>query len=182
MKTALMLLAPGFEEIEAVTCIDVLRRAEIDVTVVSITKELTVTGSHRIKITADALLEKIKGDADAVILPGGMPGSENLAASSAVTALVKNVHDKGKVVAAICAAPAFVLSAAGILAGREATCYPGLEEHFSAATIYRTEKVVISDATITSQGPGTALPFALAIVEMLAGKARADMLRRSMII
>lgn len=172
-KKIMLLLAEGFEEIEAVTCIDILRRAGIKVTITSIA-DLIVEGSHQLKIKADKKISEIRSDYDAVILPGGMPGAENLANSNQVTTLLKQLNNQKKIIAAICAAPALVLSPLGILENKNATCYPGMEKNFSKTTTYQNQQVVIDENIITSQGPATALQFSLKIIEQLLGEKTAN--------
>ncbi len=168
-KRALIILANGFEEIEAVTAIDILRRADIEVITAGIS-DIKVQGSHGITLIADKKLTAIKGDFDACVLPGGMPGAKNLASSEKVNSIIKQMNKNGKIIAAICASPAIVLAPLGILQNKTATCYPGMQENFSKETIYKKEPVVIAGNIITSRGPTTALLFALAIVEKLSGK------------
>jgi len=176
---AIVLLAPGFEETEAVTVIDILRRGGAQ-TIVAGINDIRVTGNHSITIIADQTIAQVSGEFDAVILPGGMPGTANLAASAAVIALLKKTHCAGKVIGAICAAPALVLAPNGILDGKNATCFLGMENNFPAGTKFRTEPVVIDGNVITSRAAGTALPFALALVEKLNGKSAADKVRQAM--
>src|SRR5262245_41156308 len=169
MKRVLVPLAEGFEELEAVTIIDILRRAHFEVVVASLGGS-PVTGSHGIQVAADTPLAALTGqDFDLVALPGGMPGAERLKKDPLVTDLVRRMHDKGRPVAAICAAP-MVLAAAGALDGRRATSFPGF-----LADAERTEvvgdAVVVDRGVITSRGPGTALDFALTLVETLEGTA-----------
>jgi len=171
-------LATGFEEIEAVTIIDVLRRAQIDVTAVSLENN-TVTGAHHISLQSDELLENARpGDFSAIILPGGMPGSKNLLNSRPVIEFIHAIYDKGGLACAICAAP-IVLGRAGILKGKKATCFPGFESHLEGAII-QTDPVVVDDRIVTGRGPGCAIPFALTIVELLKGKDTARVLREDM--
>ncbi|PLX49902.1 MAG: DJ-1 family protein [Desulfobulbaceae bacterium] len=173
MKTALILLAEGFEETEAVTIIDVLRRANIDITAAALADN-PVKGAHAISVVADTQLAHVTERLfDAVILPGGMGGTNNLLASAEVAALLRNHAEQGSIVSAICAAP-LVLEKAGLLSGKEATIYPGLAEKLTSAG-RRSEATVVQDGTIiTSKGPGTAMEFALHLVESLAGKMAAD--------
>jgi 4-methyl-5(b-hydroxyethyl)-thiazole monophosphate biosynthesis len=177
-KNALIILAEGFEEIEAVTCIDLLRRAEVSLTVAGL-RQTHVNGSHGITLIADKALAAVGADFDALILPGGMPGSANLAASEKVTALIKQMHAAGKLIAAICAAPALVLAPCGVLNHKAATCFPGMEDNFGQTTRRQEDPVVIDGNIITSRGPGTAFLFALAIAEKLSGRQTADQLRRA---
>lgn len=165
-KKVLILLANGFEEIEAVTIIDVLRRAELNVTVAGVSGNW-VTGAHGLKVETDIELSKFKEVPDAVVLPGGMPGSQNLADSSMVAEIVKKVYSQKKVVGAICAAPALALSKHGVLEGKRATCYPGFEKNFPASVKVSKDRVVIDENVITSQGPGSAMEFALELVKQL---------------
>lgn len=177
---ACVLLAPGFEEIEAITVIDVLRRAEIPTTVVGVST-IDVTGSHGITIRADALLADVAGTTwRAVILPGGMPGAANLRDDPAVQALVRTHHASGRLVGAICAAP-IALASAGVLDDRAATSYPGFDDQLGTA-IYKQEPVVIDGNVVTSRAPGTALWFALQLVEQLRDAATAATLRTQMLV
>ncbi|HAA24557.1 MAG TPA: DJ-1 family protein [Ruminiclostridium sp.] len=174
-----VMLADGFEEIEALTVVDVLRRVDIKTYTVSIGAERTVTGAHNIPVIADLLISEadLEG-ADMVVLPGGMPGSTNLDKSAALEKAIESRVSQKKWMAAICAAP-FILGKRGYLKGKEAICYPGFEKELIGAII-KNEKVVISDNFITSKGPGTALDFALAIVSVLRDKNTADELRAGM--
>ncbi len=180
-KTAIVILAEGFEELEAVAPIDILRRAGVRVTIAGV-MDLQVKSSRNIGVRADALLKDIKDLPDAVILPGGLPGATNLAKSAEVADLVKKMNAAGKLVAAICAAPAVVLAPLGILDGKKATCYPGCESGFSTKTVHLKDRVVRDGNVITSQGPGTSLEFALEIAVQLAGKDMADKVRDQMLI
>jgi len=178
MKKAIVLLADGFEDVEAVTPIDYLRRAGIEVTTASISKTQTVTSKWGgIKLTADTILTEqiINSEWDAVILPGGMPGAVNLAASKDVTALLQKTAEAGRLVCAICASPVLVLAPLGILAGKKFTCYPGLEEKVTNA-LWQKDRVVVDGSIITSRAAGTTGEFALAIVEKLLDKEAAKKL------
>jgi protein deglycase len=164
MANALVLLADGFEEIEAVTIIDVLRRSDVVVTTASL-GEQRVTGSHRISVEADALLDAIAVESfDALVLPGG-PGAKTLREDARAQATIKRAAAAGKVLAAVCAAPT-ALEAAGVLAGKRATSYPG---NPLPSASWVQESVVIDGNVITSRGPGTTMAFALAVVERLRG-------------
>lgn len=168
-RRVLVPLAQGFEELEAVTIVDILRRAGLEVVVASLAGG-TVTGSHGIRIEADAVLaDVVDADFDAIALPGGMPGADNLKRDPRIAALVRRLHGAGRPVAAICAAP-MVLDAAGVLDGRRATSYPGFLKDAAKARVV-DEAVVADGGVITSRGPGTALDFALALVAELAGPA-----------
>ncbi len=180
MSKVCVLLAPGFEEIEAVTIIDVLRRADIDTTVVSVDDAALVTGSHGIGVRADAGLSQLGGDFDMVVLPGGMPGSKNLRDSEAVQALLVRQAESGKKLAAICAAP-IALSRAGVLAGKQATSYPSFADQIDCAA-YRQEAVVVDGNVVTSRGPGTALHFALRLVAELKSSDVSAQLANAMLV
>lgn len=165
-------LANGFEEIEALTCVDLLRRADIQVKTVSIMEDKLVYGSKGIGVEADILFKE--GDYERcgmLILPGGMPGTTNLCNHRELNEELKSFYAAGKPVAAICAAP-MVLGRAGLLGGHRATIYTGMEEELTGA-VPTGEKVVVSENVITSKGPGTAMDFALAIIEYLSGGQKA---------
>jgi 4-methyl-5(b-hydroxyethyl)-thiazole monophosphate biosynthesis len=165
-----LLLAPGFEEVEAVTPADFLRRAGIDVQLIGVGGRL-IEGSHGIRLQADSTLEELAQEPEGVILPGGMPGAANLASSPAVLELIRRTHAAGRLVAAICAAPAVVLEPAGVLAGKRATCFPGFEERFASAR-FNAGRVVVDGNVVTSRGPGTAAEFSEKLIELIAGRAR----------
>lgn len=171
-KEALLILAEGFEEIEAVTPADVLRRANIHVVLAGLTSK-SVKGSRRIVVEADTLLSEYQGQPDVLILPGGVQGADNLRASPLVNEWIRKIQGGGKIIAAICASPAVVLASAGILNGHRATCYPGYEKEWPAAIQYTAQAVAVDGRLITSQGPGTAIDFSLAIVEQICGAAAA---------
>jgi 4-methyl-5(b-hydroxyethyl)-thiazole monophosphate biosynthesis len=171
-KRAAVLFVDGFEEIEAVTVVDVLRRAGIETTMVGL-EVRQVTGSHGIALVMDALLDDVaRHRFDVVVLPGGMPGAGKLRDSSAARAFVVGQHGQGAIAAAICAAP-MALGRYGLLAGRKATCFPGFEAELTGATVVE-DAVVDAGDVVTSRGVGTALDFALALVARLvdAGSAR----------
>ena len=171
-KRVLVFLAEGFEEVEAVTPIDFLRRAGIEVVTVAVGDQKTIVGARGIPVVADKTAAA--GLAyDAVVLPGGMPGSKNLAASVEVDTVVREAAAKGLLIAAICAAPVVVLASKGLLAGKRFTCFPGMEREVLGAT-WQEGPVVVDGNLITSRGPGTAALFALAIAEYLMGKEAAD--------
>lgn len=169
MSRVLVPLAEGFEEIEAVTVIDLLRRAGVDVVTAGLAPG-NVTGSHGIAVQPDAELDDVVDqDFDMVALPGGMPGAENLAADARLLAILRRIADAGGFSAAICAAP-IVLARAGVLAGRRATSFPGFLTPASApGTILSDDPIVEDGRVITSRGPGTAMDFALALIERLEG-------------
>lgn len=177
MKKILVLVAEGFEESEMIVPVDVLRRAQFQVDVMSIGNR-EVTSSHGIKLIADKTFSD-DGDYDALFLPGGQPGSRNLAADERVLAMIRRFDQSGKIVSAICAGPT-VLAKAGILKGKNVTSYPiaDLETVFAMAH-YKTDDVVIDGTLITSRGVGTVLPFAYALAHALG--ADADALKRAMV-
>jgi 4-methyl-5(b-hydroxyethyl)-thiazole monophosphate biosynthesis len=175
-----LFLADGFEEIEALTVVDVLRRAGVALKTISIMKDLTVTGAHGVAVVADELFEDADCvQCDMVILPGGGPGTARLLAHEGLKTVLTDFAAAGRRIAAICAAP-MVLAKHGILKGRKATIYDGMKDEL-AGLDYVKEDVVIDGNVITSRGPGTAMPFAFALATLLAGdgvaaKVRADML------
>ena len=184
-KNVLVFLAEGFEEVEAITPIDYLRRAGIDVTAAALGRELTVRGARGIRVIADAALDDLAGAGklepsswDAVVVPGGLPGADNLAASKRVGDFLKGMAGAGKLVAAICASPARVLAPLGLLAGKKFTCYPGEEKNvsLSAGAGWKEDRVIVDGNTITSRGAGTAGEFAAAIIGKLAGGEEAKKL------
>jgi len=180
MKKIAVLLAEGFEEIEAVNIIDVLRRAEINVKAVSITENLEVTGSHGIKIIADKLFQDVNYNlVDMIILPGGMPGATNLNNHLGLREQILNFYDNKKLLGAICAAP-MVFGNLGILKNKYATCYPGFENQLHGA-IATGEDIEVADNIITGKGAGVAIEFALKIVEIIKGKELATKLAQKMI-
>lgn len=173
MKKAIVFLANGFEEMEALGITDILRRGGIEVTTVSITADPVVTGSHKIPVTADSTLEKVTLDGvDALILPGGIPGATNLNDSEPVKEALLQQYREGRIVAAICAAP-LVLGGLGLLKGRNATCYPGFEPKLIGATV-TGEAVEVSDNIITGKGPGLVINFALTLVAAIKNEAVAE--------
>ena len=169
MKKVLVPLAPGFEELEAVTIIDLLRRAKIDVTVAGL-EEGAITGSRGTRIVPDALLSSaVKSDYDMLVLPGGLPGADNLNSDHHIHGLLQQMSVKGKYIAAICAAPK-VLASAGLLANKEMTSYPGSLSGITVEGMHNTGKeVVVDNNVITSRGPGTAMDFSLQLIQLLAG-------------
>jgi 4-methyl-5(b-hydroxyethyl)-thiazole monophosphate biosynthesis len=168
-------LAEGFEEIEFTTIVDILRRAGIEVTVAGL-KEGTIEGGHGIRVTPDTLIDKVSADDfDVIVLPGGNPGYINLGESEKVLELVREMHDKNKHVTAICASPS-VLAKAGVIQGKRATIFPGMEDTLTG-TQHSEERVVVDGRIITSQGPGTAIEFAIKLVEVLVSKSKAEDLK-----
>lgn len=181
MAHAVVVLAEGFEEIEAVTPVDVLRRAGVEVTLAGVGGR-RIRGARGVVYEADCLLEAAPRDADLLVLPGGMPGASNLAAAPAVGELVHAIYARGGRVAAICAAPAVALAPLGLLEGKRATCYPGFEERFGPGVERASERVVVDGRITTSRGPGTALEFALSLVEQLVSAEAAAKLRAGMLV
>ena len=167
----LIILSPGFEETEAITVIDILRRAKLNVTTASLTPNQTVLGSHQITVIADlSLIEVMNGDVmayDAIVLPGGMRGVENMLNDSRIPALVKNFHAANKVVAAVCAAP-LILEKAGILEGRAFTCHPCIFDRIREQG--RLERPAVTDANlVTGRSAGCALAWAIELTKKLVG-------------
>lgn len=166
-KRAFVFLATGFEEIEAVTSIDVLRRAGIATTTVSVNSTPVVAGAHGVPYTADKTIDQIQGErTDAMVLPGGLPGADNLYACEALRTMLIEQNKEGKIIAAICASPAVVLGTMHLLEGRKATCYPSFEPKMLGAEAI-AQYVVRDGHIITGQGPAAAMPFALEVVEVL---------------
>lgn len=174
-------LATGFEDVEAISIIDVLRRAEIDVKTVSITNDKTVVSAQNVPVIADQLFNEADYDnADMIVLPGGIPGAEHLDNHEGLKAQIIKFDQNKKGLAAICAAP-MVLGHLGILNEKKAICYPGFENHLKGATI--TDAPAVEDQhIITGKGPGTALKFALKIVAKLKGEELAQQLQQGMLI
>ena len=185
----LVLLADGFEEIEALTPVDLLRRAGLDVKTAAVShggSGLAVTGSHGIPVTADARAEDFVGESpEAVILPGGMPGAKNLDGDATVDAVLKKAAaDPGCVIAAICAAP-MVLGRRGLLRGVRATCFPGFEGELDGALVVGADnpdgRAVTDGRFVTACGMGAATEFALALVKKLKGEDAAEKLRAAVL-
>lgn len=177
MKKAYVFLATGFEEVEALAVIDVLKRANIEVTMVSISDEKLVTGSHNINIMADAIFaDIINSDADLYFLPGGLPGTTNLGTHEGLCNMLKEKFAEGRHMAAVCAAPS-ILGKLGFLKGKKATCYPGFEEQLLGATVLtgdRAVRVVTDGNVTTSRGMGTSIELGLELTAVLTDKATAD--------
>lgn len=171
-----LFLADGFEEVEAIAPLDILRRAGISVTTIGVTGEL-VTGAHNICVKADADISSVMlEDIDAVILPGGLGGTNNLDASAEVKDIVKNASDHGKLVCAICAAPS-ILGKMGLLNGKDATCYPGFEEYFDGGN-YTGASVIMSGNIITADGMGSAYKFGFEIVKALIDEQTSEKIKK----
>jgi 4-methyl-5(b-hydroxyethyl)-thiazole monophosphate biosynthesis len=194
-KKALVLLAPGFEEVEAVSPLDYLRRSGIEVTAAALEapggEGREVAGSHGIGLRADRGLAELAAEAggisglcrtlDAVVLPGGMPGASNLAASGDTAGLLGAMAREGRIIAAICASPAVVLAPLGLLKGRRFTCYPGMEEGLEGG-FWSEDPVVVDGNLITSRGAGTAGAFAVAIIGALLGPDAGARVARSVLL
>lgn len=181
IRAAAVLLAEGFEEIETATPVDVLRRAGVEVTLAGV-DGLVHKGAHGLTYNADAKAEGLAGDFDLVVLPGGMPGAKNLGESPDARSLVERTFRAGKLIAAICAAPALTLAAWGILDGKLATCYPGMEKTFPAGVKFSPERVVVDGNVVTSRGPGAALEFSLTLVRLLVGEDQAKRIAVDMLL
>ena len=190
MKGVYVFLAEGFEEIEALATVDVLRRGGIDVKTVSIVKDRTVTGAHGIPVTADLnrkefnrMVSQGAGPEDVMIFPGGMPGTRNLAMDFDLMELMTDHYEAGGIVAAICAAPGLVVSQLPTLEGKKFTCYTGFEEApIEKGGIHTGEPAVTDGNLITGRGPGCAIRFALEIVRKLKGAKVADEVRDGMLV
>ena len=176
-----LFFADGFEEIEALTVVDVLHRAEVPVEMVSLNADLQVRGAHGVSVVCDCLLADVQPTADGyLILPGGMPGAQHLADNRHLADLLTAHHRQQRPLAAICAAP-FVLGQLGILDGESATCYPGFERYLTGAAIL-PDGVVQSHHIVTAKGPAFALDFALTLAANLRGRTCADNIRQGMLI
>ena len=174
-------LAEGFEEIEAITIVDLLRRANIEVKTVSVSSEKSVVGSHGIKIVADLLFEEASYDkCSMIVLPGGMPGAKNLDEHNGLGDKIIEFNNQGKWLAAICAAP-LVLGHMGVLLGRDAVCYPGFEEELQGAEV-KYDDVCIYENIITSRGPSTAISFALELIEVLSDEYEKDRIKKGLLL
>lgn len=180
MAQALIFLAPGYEEVEMLTVVDMVRRAEIEIEMVSITDTLEVTSSHNVTIKADKLFSEADFDeAQILILPGGVPGTPNLRAYEPLCDQLTEFAETGKKLAAVCAAPT-VLGSLGILKGKKATCYPTFADKLETGD-YVKQPVVVDRNIITSRGMGTCIDFAGAIIESLKDKAAADEVKEKII-
>lgn len=174
-------LATGFEEIEALTVVDLLRRVDLEVKTVSVTGEQVVEGAHGIKVISDLLFEEADYDVcDMIVLPGGLPGAFGLQDHEGLGEQIKKFAEADKPLAAICAAP-LVFGGHGVLNGRKATIYPGMEAHLTGGVAIN-ERVVCDGNLITAQGPSIAIDFAVAIVEFFKGKEVVQDLREDLLL
>lgn len=183
-QTSYIFLAPGFEEIEALATVDAMRRAGMEVVEVAVSDTKNVTGATGQTVVADFLISEIDPtDAEWIIIPGGQPGADNLHASQRVNEIIKNQFERGGRIASICAGPAVVVAPTGILKGKKATCYPGLGGMIEdGGGTYLKEEVVVDGNIITSEGPGTTLQFAKAIIGASEGLQKADETMSSMLV
>ena len=181
MKHVFVHLAEGFEEVEALAVVDILRRAEIKVTMVSVTDNLLVTGAHHIVVKADVLFDQANyANADMLFLPGGIPGANNLEAHQGLRGHLETFNADKKFLAAICAAP-YILGKLNFMHGKKATCYPGFESYLAGAEL-SDEKAVVDGHIITGKGIGASFDFALLLVEKLVTKEVANALRTKMVV
>ena len=181
MKKVLIPLAPGFEEIEAITLIDVLRRGGVEV-VVAGTSPGPIEGAHRIPVIADQSLQSVKStDFDMIVLPGGDLGVKNLQREERLLSLLGEFTAQGRYVAAICAAPS-ILASAGLICGKQVTSYPSVKPQVASTALYTEERVAVDGKIVTSRGPGTAMEFALKLVEILVGNEKAKELKEGMLV
>ena len=180
-KSVLVPIADGSEELEAVSIIDVLRRAGASVTVASV-GELQITASRGVKLVADKLLSDcVDTEYDLIALPGGIPGAEHLRDSKELELMLRRQEQEGRLYAAICASPAVVLQHHGLLASRRATCHPFFADQIGDNDCLES-RVVVDGTCITSQGPGTALEFALKLVELLYDREKAEEIAAPMVV
>lgn len=180
MSRAAVFFGTGYEEIEALTVVDILRRAEVETIMVSVTDEKSVTGSHDMEVRMDAVIDEVDFEQiDAIVLPGGTPGTKKLEACESLMSQVDAFVSQNKIVAAICAAPS-ILGHRGILHGKQACSYPTFESHLEGANVLH-EPAVTDGNIITGRGMGTAIPFGLAILEKLRGKEAAEQMAKSIV-
>jgi len=180
MPKVVILLADGFEELEAVAIADVLRRAEIEVVLAGL-HDGPVTSARKVRLLPDAVIDMVRpDDFDMIVLPGGQPGADNLNADPRVRELVRQFYGSGKLTGAICAAP-YVLANAGVLDGRHATSFPSYKGRLGTA-VYEEKSVVEDGNVLTSRGPGTAIAFGLAIAAKLVGREKARKIQEAMLV
>lgn len=180
MSKVAVFFAEGYEEIEALTVVDICRRAGISIDMVSVTGTKEVTSSHRVSVMTDKDFSELNFEEyDMLVLPGGMPGTRNLEAHGGLMEKIDAFYKAGKYIGAICAAPS-IFGHRGILQSRRACCYPGFESHLDGAEV-TAGPVEISDNVITSRGMGTAIEFGLAIVSVLCGEEKAGELAKAIV-
>lgn len=180
MKKAYLFFATGFEEVEALTVVDLLRRASVECKTVSVTGSYEVTSSHNVTVRADLLFEEANlSDGDMIILPGGIPGTPNLKAHKGLADLILEYHKDGKYLAAVCAAPT-IYGEMGLLEGKKATCFPTLEDGLVGAT-WLEQPVVCDGQFITSRGMGTSIDFGLSILSKLADEETAKTIGKKIV-
>ena len=176
-----LFLGTGFEEVEAVATIDVLRRAEVELTTVSVMNERSVEGAHGVCIEADKMFDDVDfSKAEMLILPGGMPGTLNLGKHEGLLALLREQNKKGRWIAAICAAPS-ILGKMHLLRNQQAVCYPGFEDQLDEAFVSK-ERVMVSGNIVTSRGPGCTIEFALQLATILKGEDVAKAVAEGMLV
>lgn len=181
MPKTMIFMSDGCEEVEALTVVDLLRRAEIEITMVSLKEELMINGSHNIGIKADCLYSEADFDScDMIILPGGLRGTENIKAHEDLNKQIKSFNEKGKMLAAVCAAPT-VFAADGILEDKCATSYPGKAAEMTPVKEYKEDSVVVDGNVITSRGLGTSIEFAAAIIGHFKGKEAAEKVLKAIV-
>ena len=174
MKTSYVFLADGFEEVEALMTVDIMRRAGMPVTTVSINPTTEVTAAHGVTVKADTLIADAElTDAEWLVCPGGMPGASNLAACEKVCDALLAQNEKGEKIAAICASPSIVFGPLGLVNGCEAVCYPGMEGGMTGAKV-GTDYVAVDENVVTGKGPAATSKFALTIVAMSCGEDKAN--------
>lgn len=179
MKDIFIFLTTGFEEIEALGTVDILRRAGLEIKTVSLTNDKQVVGSHNIPVIADLLFSETDvNEADLLILPGGTPKIDD---HDGLKKYISTFVEKGKNIAAICAAP-MVFGGMGLLEGKKATCYPGFEKYLKGAELKTSEPVVVDGNIITGRGPGLTINFALQLVEIVSGKAKRDEVAQGLLV
>ena len=183
MKKSFLFLAEGFEEMEAIAVIDVLRRGGVDVQTVAVSGEYEVTSAHGVTVQADLVWDELVADeAECLIFPGGMPGAQNLGNHQGLIGLLQQHYDKHRYVAAICAAPALVLGKLNPGRKLSLTCYPGFEQYLPDGFEYKTEGVVTDDKVITGRGPGFAVKFGLTVLEHLRSAEVAEEVAAGMLL
>ncbi len=181
MKKVLVVLADGFEEVEGLAPVDLLRRAGCKVITCGIGKKSAIS-SRKIEVLTDSVVsEEVKSCFDAVVIPGGMPGASNIAASEDVLKILKDVNESGGIIASICAAPAVVLAKWGFLEGKMAVCYPGMETD-DKSVIWKQDRVCWDSGILTSRGPGCAIEFSLELIKVLVSEEVAQKIAKDIVL